>query len=323
MVRNLAVAVDGSEESKAAFDVAVELARAFSNPLTIVSVVPPVTGSSVAALGLAWGATPAVQVPDDEREKFQREIVQRLKEEATHAGVKEVQAKVLDGIPALTLMDYASNESIDLLLMGARGRSGTARLFLGSVSSTVVAEASCPVLVVHLGRGTHAAAGPRSIQKVVVAVDGSAPSELGFRAGTDLARTLKVPLRIVTVAPQGLTEPRAPRPSPAAPPSPLAPFEGLVEGLRKEAESRQVEDVSTEVLRGSPVDAILTYVDEAPSTLLVVGSRGLTPARRLLLGSVSTALLHLAPCMVLVLKGKPGPAPTGRPRSKDAPSRPK
>ena len=60
--------------------------------------------------------------------------------------------------------------------------------------------------------------------------------------------------------------------------------------------------VEPHLLQGSPVDAVLDLCEELRPGLLVMGSRGLGPVRRLLVGSVSEGVVHHARCPVLVLR---------------------
>jgi nucleotide-binding universal stress UspA family protein len=85
----------------------------------------------------------------------------------------------------------------------------------------------------------------------------------------------------------------------------------LVERIRPIAsEARGVlakrwTDVEEHVSEGDPRDEIMHMAEQWPADLVVVGARGLTPLKRVLLGSVSTAIAHLAPCPVLVVRGRP------------------
>ena len=47
-----------------------------------------------------------------------------------------------------TIVDYAENQNIDLLVVGSNGRSGFKKLLLGSIASIIVIYATCPVLVI-------------------------------------------------------------------------------------------------------------------------------------------------------------------------------
>lgn len=67
---------------------------------------------------------------------------------------------------------------------------------------------------------------------------------------------------------------------------------------------RRWADVEERVAEGDAREEIVRMADEWRAGLLVVGARGLTPLKRAVLGSVSTALLRYAPCPVLVVKGR-------------------
>jgi nucleotide-binding universal stress UspA family protein len=53
------------------------------------------------------------------------------------------------GTPSEEIVNYADEHEIDLIVMGTHGRTGVARVLLGSVAEKVVRKAPCPVLTVH------------------------------------------------------------------------------------------------------------------------------------------------------------------------------
>jgi len=67
------------------------------------------------------------------------------------------------GAPVLRIIEYARDESIDLIVIGTHGRGAAAHLLLGSVAEKVVRKAPCPVLTVRTGEHgfVHPATGDR------------------------------------------------------------------------------------------------------------------------------------------------------------------
>jgi nucleotide-binding universal stress UspA family protein len=84
-----------------------------------------------------------------------------------------------------------------------------------------------------------------------------------------------------------------------------------LEEFRERALSQGARDVEPVTLHGEVLDSLLAYLARNPQDLVVVGSRGLTPGRRLLLGSVSSGLVNSAHCPVLVVR--PGASSTEGP----------
>lgn len=90
------------------------------------------------------------------------EVRRSLEEEATHA-LDDAQVRIEDegvncetvsteGIPHRTIVDYAEDEGMDLIVMGTHGKTGPERLEqLGSTTERVVKNADQPVLVVEIG----------------------------------------------------------------------------------------------------------------------------------------------------------------------------
>lgn len=139
MLKNLIVAVDGSKSSEKALSAAIDLAKALSGSLTLVTVAP------FHALPSASAA--AIPVVHDAEVKVHEELLTRLQDKAAKAGVK-ASTVLLDGLVAEELLNYLDQHPFDMLIMGARGLSAGQRLFLGSVSDAVVHHAKLPVLIV-------------------------------------------------------------------------------------------------------------------------------------------------------------------------------
>lgn len=135
------------------------------------------------------------------------------------------------------------------------------------------------------------------LETVVVGFDGS---ESAVRA-LDRALALAPPAgRVVVVTAVEVGGPGAERVGEA---TPEAREQG--EEILAEARSRagsQGRDVETLLGQGAPTAVILDAVRAVGPQLLVVGTRGAGPVERLLLGSVSSALVHHAPCDVLVVR---------------------
>ncbi|MET3683278.1 nucleotide-binding universal stress UspA family protein [Alkalibacillus flavidus] len=78
----------------------------------------------------------------DEAQKLLDEAATKLSDQINHA-----HFEILVGDPAKTLVQYAEDQSMDLIVMGNRGVSGLRKLVMGSVSNKVANESDCPVLI--------------------------------------------------------------------------------------------------------------------------------------------------------------------------------
>jgi nucleotide-binding universal stress UspA family protein len=76
----------------------------------------------------------------------------------------------------------------------------------------------------------------------------------------------------------------------------------MLEQSRQEAIGAGVEDVETTARQGDAADAIIDIAEESRADLIVVGNKGMTGAKRFLLGSVPNKVSHHAPCSVLVVR---------------------
>ncbi len=139
------VGVDGSEHSLSALDWALDEADLRKTPLTVLTVSPVVAGI------YGPGYAPADYYPAEEESRAQadkatQELVNRAVERRGGAPAAPVTVRALSGLAADELIN--ASQDADLLVVGARGAGGFARLVMGSVSTQVTHHALCPVVVV-------------------------------------------------------------------------------------------------------------------------------------------------------------------------------
>ena len=75
----------------------------------------------------------------------------------------------------------------------------------------------------------------------------------------------------------------------------------VLDGAAADAKQQGIE-VQTHPVEGDPADAILNVAEETHADLIVVGNKGMTGARRYLLGSVPNNVSHHAPCSVIIVR---------------------
>jgi len=151
--------------------------------------------------------------------------------------------------------------------------------------------------------------------RIVAAVDGSPNSDEALAAAIDLALDHQSELTILTVAPivpvylpSGNSYMSAPISASDAP-----RYRELVDAAVHRAQAAGITSVTGVCEQGVVVDEILAYLETNPVDLVVVGSRGMSAAKRLLIGSISSALVAHAPCPVLVVRSRTPTKPAGSP----------
>lgn len=138
--RPVVVAVDGSDESRNALRMAVRIAKGLDAPLLLVAVVPP---PPIYPGGLA----PVVFEPADLARSY-REVLTASEQQAKAEGVSRLRSELIEGPVIEAIVEFLKRTNPIMAVLGARGLTGAARLFLGSVSDGVVHHAPCPVLIV-------------------------------------------------------------------------------------------------------------------------------------------------------------------------------
>jgi nucleotide-binding universal stress UspA family protein len=134
-------------------------------------------------------------------------------------------------------------------------------------------------------------------KKIVVGTDGSGTASRAVAHAAELAKSTGAELVVVSVYRT---------PSEGAPP--LAnpnetPGIEVAHGLLQDASKRYGDEVTLRGVarEGKPADALLDIAEEEGADIIIVGNRGMTGAKRFVLGSVPNTVSHHAPCHVLIV----------------------
>jgi len=138
-IQRILFPTDFSEYNSAALRYASSLASEAGAKLYIVHV------DERTELAAAMGGYPYATPWETEEQQKVRDRLTRLV--PTVAGVA-FEHRYLEGSPVAQLLRFAERENIDLIVMGSHGRTGLARLVMGSIAEGVMRQAKCPVLVV-------------------------------------------------------------------------------------------------------------------------------------------------------------------------------
>ena len=143
-------------------------------------------------------------------------------------------------------------------------------------------------------------------KSIVVGTDGSDTASQAVRQAVDLARAVGAQLEVVSayepVPAQRLREERRQAPEDLQwAINPREDVDTTLEAAAAVAREAGVE-VSVYPRQGDPADAVLDVAEERDADLIVVGNKGMTGAKRFLLGSVPNKVSHHAPCSVLIVR---------------------
>lgn len=306
MYTRILLPIDGSPPSEHAAHVGLSLARRVGASVALVHVLEP----------------QRYREPSDNQEALERARIvglallehwERLAKRQRVESVSQLVSTQPEGRPGVAeaLIEAVSATGSDLVVMGTHGRSGLPRVLLGSVAERMARLCPKPVLLVRGKDGK-----PRLFKRILVAVDGSAYSELALQHADALAGKLKARLSVVYVVPDlaqmyvgaGRAWMFADQQQLHAQ---LIQEQGRLreqgEFILKEALERcthcdKTHPVLCEAGRHLIGERIRKVAEQEKAELIVMGTHGLTGLRKFLLGSVAEEVAHQAHQPVLLVR---------------------
>jgi nucleotide-binding universal stress UspA family protein len=235
------------------------------------------------------------------RHKAEEQILACMKDQGV-----DWEPLLLEGHPGTRIAEIAEEIDAHIVVVATHGRGALQRFFLGSVTNELLHTLKRPLLIVReRGPGGRVPVGRElELEKIVVGCDFSADAELALSYASSLAQELQAELCLLHVleplAYQGLT------------PSTKALAEDLRGAVRSavegrlaslvDAEARNWARVRTAIASGKPSAEIIQFAEREGADLIVVGSSGMGPIGRLIVGSTAEAIVRHATLPVLVVR---------------------
>ena len=265
----LLVATDRSTFSEGAVREAINLAKKCSSRLYAMSIIEP--NPEYETIGAS-----VYQKEEEEAAKY----LESVKTRASQEGLYYCEAVLrYDEEPCQCIIDEALERSVDLIIIGRRGRRGLMKVLMGEVAAKVIAHAPCKVLVV-----------PRAARiecrNILVATDGSEHSAAAVSETIGIAK--RCGSNIIAVSSAYVEE----------------DLEEAKANVKQVVELAQKEGIPVETLTpiGRSHNVIVETAGGRGVDLIVMGTYGKTGLKKLLMGSSTEKVVGHASCAVLVVR---------------------
>jgi nucleotide-binding universal stress UspA family protein len=242
--------------------------------------------------------------------KSDLQLMEEVKDLGRDQGL-EVTTAVLQGHVVQTLLEYAKNNGISMIIAGTHGHSALSQLLQGGTTHSLVSLADVPVLVV---KNHPAVPSPElslfmsNMQKILVAYDGYPQSKAALSWAVEIAKIIGAEVTAVTVFEtfhMGLAYTMSDGGSESMTAAKLQEIEEKNASMMEEAKDLAKEqgmEISTQLLNGSVLEGLLEYTENNGIDIVVVGAQGRWVLDKLPLGSVPHGLISLSPVPVMVVK---------------------
>jgi nucleotide-binding universal stress UspA family protein len=145
MFERILVPVDGSDRALAAVELAVDLQNKCDSELMLLCVY---RHYSLLEASMSMVNPQRPENLDQSMRDYAQSVVEHAKQHAVAHGSKNIRGFVKSGPPARTIVNFAKDKNISLIILGSRGLGDVEGYLLGSVSHKVTSLSHCPTMVV-------------------------------------------------------------------------------------------------------------------------------------------------------------------------------
>jgi len=284
-LKKILVTLDGSETAESVLPYARSLAASF--------------GSKVDVLGSATGRK------DRRLNRLLEDYINSTAVNLQNEGIK-AEPVILYGDAPDKILEHANKNNIDLIVMATHGRSGISLWWMGSVAEKVISVTKTPMLLVPSKDKTGKAESAEkvTIEKIVVALDGSDTGQAALPYVETLAKKTGASVSLIQVIPSPGTM------DPSIPGGPY--WIKFVEAVNDSAQeylndiakklTKQGVQTTCKVMNGDSAYRIVEHAEQENASLIAMSTHGRTGITRWVLGSVTDKVMHSAKIPIWIVR---------------------
>ncbi len=208
----------------------------------------------------------------------------------------DVESLVCEGEPPEVITNVARERSADLIVMGTYGRRGLKRMLMGSVTSDVIVNSPCDVLVVK--KPCTECTG--EYKSILVPFDGSLFSQNALNRASQLSKISEAAITVVYVIPRyeemlGFYKSESIKKR-------LWDEAQKIMDMGKRIASKNTASVKTEIQEGKAAEQVIETARRLKNDLIIMGSHGYRGMNKAIIGSTAERVIMNASCPVLIAR---------------------
>ncbi len=214
----------------------------------------------------------------------------------------KIKVETIEGLASKAILDYEASWQPHLLILGSHGWNSFVKLLIGSVADKVLTHAAGNVRIIKIKKGKKS-----NPPRLLIGYDGSEEAEAAIKEVAHRPWPVGTEVKILSVSDYQLRIDemnqaiQKTKPSQKQSKTAWTWMENKIETNMKILEKAGLK-ASMAIVNGDPRHVILEYAESYKADVIFMGHRGISGFKRILLGSVSSAIASHAPCTVEIIR---------------------